>query len=433
VTENRFLQSFSALLASAILVCGTHLLLIASSDYGRPESGQQLAPVATPAPSVAPAAQREAIEVEVTGATLDRSHSDATPFAGDQTPASAPAPAETVSSEPAPEPASEPVEKAEAKAPSSETVPSPAIEEDKVASAAETVTPAVEATTPVVEPSETPKPAEPSQTAETDTQAASEPKVAEAAPSATPEAVKPTVEANEAPKPAEPTQTADAESAPAKSQVPEQAIPVTPETISPSPHVAEAETPAAPAPVVAEPEQPSEPKVAEANSTTQSNETAEFEPTPPSVPLPARKPVPAANVKTAKATAKQVAPAAKTEVQEAAAESKPRWTPMALAPADKDLVGKPKVAPKRTEGAGSYNAKIWSALARHKPRTGKAGSAAVTFSIGPGGGLRSARISGSSGDSQLDQMALQTVRNAAPFPPPPDPASSSYTIRIYFR
>ena len=57
----------------------------------------------------------------------------------------------------------------------------------------------------------------------------------------------------------------------------------------------------------------------------------------------------------------------------------------------------------------------------------------MTFAIGPGGGLRSARISGSSGDFQLDQMALQTVRNAAPFPPPPDPASSSYTIRIYFR
>ena len=432
MTENRFLQSFSALLASAILVCGTHLLLIASSEYGRPEAEQQPVPMATPAPSAALAVQREAIEVEVTGATLDRSHSDATPFTGDQTPAPS-ALAEAVSSEPVPEPASKPVDKAEAEVPSSGTVPSPAIEEEKVASAAETLTPAVEATTPVVEPSETPKPAEPSQTAEADTQAASEPKVAEAAPSATPEAVTPTVEANEAPKPAEPPQTADAESAPAKSQVPEQAIPVTPETISPSPHVAEAETPAAPAPVVAAPEQPSEPKVAEANSTTQSNETAEAEPTPPSVPLPARKPVPSATVKTAKAVAKQTAPAAEAPVQEAAAESKPRWTPMALAPADKELVGKPKVAPKRTEGAGSYNAKIWSALARHKPKTGKSGSAAVTFAIGPGGGLKSVRISGSSGDSQLDQMALQTVRNAAPFPPPPDPASSSYTIRIYFR
>ncbi len=149
------------------------------------------------------------------------------------------------------------------------------------------------------------------------------------------------------------------------------------------------------------------------------------------MPLPVRKPDLAANAKTAKAVAKQIAPAA-AEEQEAAAEPKPHWTPMALAPADKDTVGKPKVAPKRAD-AGSYNAKIWSALARHKPRTGKSGSATVTFSIGPAGGVRSVKVSGSSGDSGLDQMALQTVRNAAPFPPPPDPASASYTIRIYFR
>ena len=106
---------------------------------------------------------------------------------------------------------------------------------------------------------------------------------------------------------------------------------------------------------------------------------------------------------------------------------------MALAPADKDTVAKPKLSPKHTESAGGYNAKIWSALARHKPKTSKSGSASVTFAIGPGGGLKFARVSGSSGDSQLDQMALATVRNAAPFPPPPDPASASYTIRIYFR
>jgi len=384
VSENRFLQSFSALLASAILVCGTHLLLIASSDYGRPESEQQPASMATPAPSAAPAATREAIEVEVTGATPDRSHSDATPFAGDQTPAAAPAPAEAVSSEPAPEPASEPVEKAEAEAPSGGTVPLPAIEEEPVASAAEPATTAVEPATPGVEPSETPKSIEAAETAQV-----------------------------------------------------EQTSPATPQ-------MTQADTPVTPAPVAVEPEAPSTPKLAEADSTSPgtqnaavgtppTTQTAQAEPASASVPLPARKPEPAANVKTAKATAKQVAPAGEAEAQEAATGSKPRWTAMALAPADKDLVGKPKVAPKRTEGAGSYNAKIWSALARHKPRTGKSGSAAVTFSIGPAGGLRSARINGSSGDSQLDQMALQTVRNAAPFPPPPDPASSSYTIRIYFR
>lgn len=385
MSENRFLQSFAALLASAILVCGTHLLLIASSDYGRPQIEQQPAPVATPAPSAAPAAPREAIEVEVTGATPDRSHSDATPFASDQTPAAA-APAEAVSSEPTPEPASEPVEKAEAEVPSSGTVRSPAIEEEKVASAPEPITPAVEPVTPVVEPSEAPKPIEPAETAQVE------------------------------------------------------------ETPPATPQMTQADTPVTPALVERGPETPSAPQLAEADSTSQSTQTTEANPasqgtetakvgTPPStqmaqaeaaspiVPLPARKPEPAPNAKTAKAEAKQVAPAAEAEAQEAATGSKPRWTPMALAPADKDTVG----------GAGNYNAKIWSALARHKPRTGKAGSAAVTFAIGPGGGLRSARISGSSGDAKLDQMALQTVRNAAPFPPPPNPASASYTIRIYFR
>ena len=147
----------------------------------------------------------------------------------------------------------------------------------------------------------------------------------------------------------------------------------------------------------------------------------------------AAKPQPAAQV----SGSTKPKPAAKPPVtapreQDAATEQKPAWVPMALAPADKDTVGKPKVAPKRVE-AGSYNAKIWSALARHKPRIGKSGSATVTFSIGAGGGLRSVKISGSSGDSKLDQTAIATVRGAAPFPPPPDPASASYTIRIYFR
>ena len=105
-----------------------------------------------------------------------------------------------------------------------------------------------------------------------------------------------------------------------------------------------------------------------------------------SVPLPTPKPTPVADAKTAKPAPKPQAPAAEPEDQ-AATEQKPRWAAMALAPADKDTVAKPKLSPKRTESAGGYNAKIWSALARHKPKTGKSGSASVTFAIGPGGGL----------------------------------------------
>ena len=75
-------------------------------------------------------------------------------------------------------------------------------------------------------------------------------------------------------------------------------------------------------------------------------------------------------------------------------------------------------------------------LARHKPAAGARGSATVTFSIGRNGELRSVRIRQSSGSARLDQMALATVRGAAPFPAPPANLAAgglSYSIRIYFR
>jgi protein TonB len=106
--------------------------------------------------------------------------------------------------------------------------------------------------------------------------------------------------------------------------------------------------------------------------------------------------------------------------------------PMGLAPAEKPSTtqGQPKFP-----DANSYSAKIWSALARNKPNAGQRGSTTVTFAIGPAGGIRFARVSQSSGDARLDQLALATVRNAAPFPPPPilkdEPAA--YTIRIDFQ
>jgi protein TonB len=84
--------------------------------------------------------------------------------------------------------------------------------------------------------------------------------------------------------------------------------------------------------------------------------------------------------------------------------------------------------------ARGYSAKIYSAIARHKRRmAGLTGSATVAFSIGPGGGLQSARVTRSSGKPQLDQLALSTVRSAAPFPAPPPGAKASYSIQIYFR
>jgi periplasmic protein TonB len=111
-----------------------------------------------------------------------------------------------------------------------------------------------------------------------------------------------------------------------------------------------------------------------------------------------------------------------------------RRNPMGLAPAGKPSTALTQGQPKWLD-VDSYSAKIWSALARKKPNAGQPGSTTVTFAIGPAGALRFVRVSQSSGNERLDQLALATVRNAAPFPPPPilkdEPAT--YTIRIDFR
>jgi protein TonB len=107
------------------------------------------------------------------------------------------------------------------------------------------------------------------------------------------------------------------------------------------------------------------------------------------------------------------------------------WKPMALAPADEPPVSASKPATVRPSGA-AYASKVWARLARYKPRAGQRGSASVSFAIGSNGMLGAARIARSSGNARIDQLALQTVRSAAPFPPPPA-GSASYTIRIDFQ
>ena len=100
---------------------------------------------------------------------------------------------------------------------------------------------------------------------------------------------------------------------------------------------------------------------------------------------------------------------------------------MALAPADKPVAKQPAA---KLSGA-AYSSKVWSALARHKPRAGQSGSATVMFTVGASGALGGVRIGQSSGNSRIDQLALATVRGAAPFPPPPS-GPASFSIRIDF-
>jgi protein TonB len=88
-------------------------------------------------------------------------------------------------------------------------------------------------------------------------------------------------------------------------------------------------------------------------------------------------------------------------------------------------------APARPAIAAAYGATVRAALARHQSTAVERGSTTVTFKIDASGKLGYARVSSSSGNAALDQLALQTVRNSAPFPSPPNDAAS-YTIRIDF-
>jgi protein TonB len=106
------------------------------------------------------------------------------------------------------------------------------------------------------------------------------------------------------------------------------------------------------------------------------------------------------------------------------------WTPMALAPSDQPSTSLTK-APTNQPNASNYRATVWSALARHKPKAGERGSTTVIFVINENGALRFVRVGQSSGNQRLDQLALATVRNAAPYPAPPGGATP-YTIRIDF-
>lgn len=162
----------------------------------------------------------------------------------------------------------------------------------------------------------------------------------------------------------------------------------------------------------------------------------------PPPPLPARKPegapeaaqevvaaLPKPQDKPATPQAPKPAPRQEVARQEPTQpQSKGPWRPMGLAPADKPV---PAQVPTARPSGAAYASSVWSALARHKPRAGKNGSATVVFAIGGNGALRGLKIGRSSGNARIDQLALATVRSAAPFAPPPS-GSASYTIRIDF-
>ncbi len=84
-----------------------------------------------------------------------------------------------------------------------------------------------------------------------------------------------------------------------------------------------------------------------------------------------------------------------------------------------------------TAATANYTGKVRSRIRRaiRQPR-GVQGSVVVTFSVSGSGSLTSARVSRGSGVPEIDQLALDAVRRAAPFSPPPGGQSMTMSAPI---
>lgn len=67
---------------------------------------------------------------------------------------------------------------------------------------------------------------------------------------------------------------------------------------------------------------------------------------------------------------------------------------------------------------------------KKKVRARARGVAVVAFSVGRDGSLAGASIARSSGDAELDQVAVEHIRRAAPFPVPPEGAERNFQIEF---
>lgn len=86
------------------------------------------------------------------------------------------------------------------------------------------------------------------------------------------------------------------------------------------------------------------------------------------------------------------------------------------------------------QAAANYGNVVMRAISRTRRENTRArGTAVVSFRVGASGQLSSVGIAQSSGDATLDQIAVNHVRRAAPFPAPPVGAQTSFSIQFQGR
>ena len=172
---------------------------------------------------------------------------------------------------------------------------------------------------------------------------------------------------------------------------------------------------------------------------SQSLEEPANEASTPTLSLPGTDPVSSKDASSLRAAAsepKVAAPPKREETAASKSHDKPSWKAMALASNEKQPSPSLLKATTPGENVVTYGAKVRAFLARQPRAVGPPGSATVTFAVSASGTLRYARIEHSSDNAALDEMALATVQNAAPFPPPPTTLNDealSYSIQIGFR
>lgn len=81
--------------------------------------------------------------------------------------------------------------------------------------------------------------------------------------------------------------------------------------------------------------------------------------------------------------------------------------------------------------AANYGNRVYRAVSRtRRVRTNIRGTAVVSFRVAANGALASVAIGRSSGNAELDRIAMDHIRRAAPFPPPPPGAQTRFSVEF---
>ncbi|WP_299656301.1 TonB family protein [uncultured Jannaschia sp.] len=84
--------------------------------------------------------------------------------------------------------------------------------------------------------------------------------------------------------------------------------------------------------------------------------------------------------------------------------------------------------------AANYPGRVRQQVSRmRQPRISARGTATIAFTVAANGTLASLGLARASGVARIDREAVDLIRRAAPFPPPPPGAQTSFTVPISWR